>query len=146
MLTQGERLKKIRDYLELSRQEFYELIEIGQSYLSMIERGERPISARITKKIALKIPSINIDWLLTGRGEMIRKSSDDSIVQSTGKSVQGNEGFVQAVEQFGVNDPPGVYSDLQKEIACLRHRIKALEQFISNKFPDFDTGKFKKED
>lgn len=66
----GDRLKKIRLSLNFSQIKLSELLEIHQTAISEIEKGKTNPSFNIIKALSLKIDSLNIDWLLTGRGEM----------------------------------------------------------------------------
>lgn len=71
----GKRLKEIRKYLNQTQQEFASSLNISQQALSKYENEDLQIPDEI-KEILFK-NGININWLLTGEGEMFRKSQDD---------------------------------------------------------------------
>ena len=47
----GERLRGIRESMKMNREEFSEKIDITDSFLGQIERGERALSAKTLKKV-----------------------------------------------------------------------------------------------
>jgi transcriptional regulator with XRE-family HTH domain len=57
--------------------------------------------------------------------------------QCTGNDVQVNDDLVQVSTVLELNEPPSAYGSVSEEVLYLRKRIKQLEQFISQKFPDF---------
>lgn len=70
----SERLKQIRDYFNLNQNDFAESLGLKQGSYSDIERGRRKgLSQAIIEGIAKSYNQINIDWLLTGEGEMLKK-------------------------------------------------------------------------
>lgn len=56
----GEYLKKLRENKGLSTREVYELSQVSNSYLSLVENGHRRASAVILKKLA---PVYGVDYL-----------------------------------------------------------------------------------
>lgn len=73
-----ERLKKIREYFDMTQLEFAKKLGIGQSTLAMMEVSKRDISDRHIKTICA-ICNINERWLRTGEGEMISDSETFSL-------------------------------------------------------------------
>lgn len=61
----GERLRGIRESMKMTREEFSEKIDITDSFLGQIERGERSLSVKTLKKI-VKNTGISADYLLFG--------------------------------------------------------------------------------
>ena len=47
----GERLRSVRESMHMTREEFSEKIDITDSFLGQIERGERSLSAKTLKKV-----------------------------------------------------------------------------------------------
>jgi transcriptional regulator with XRE-family HTH domain len=66
----GRRIKEFRKFSRLTQKEFAKKFDIGQSHVSMVERGESGISRTLLEHICSKLPA-NKDWLLTGKGPMI---------------------------------------------------------------------------
>ncbi|MCI8273775.1 MAG: helix-turn-helix transcriptional regulator [Clostridia bacterium] len=70
----GERLRSIRDGMHMTREEFSEKIDITDSFLGQIERGERALSVRTLKKV-VKYTGVSADYLL------FSKDSNNGIVE-----------------------------------------------------------------
>ncbi|CUU82009.1 hypothetical protein FFA43_01220 [Campylobacter hyointestinalis subsp. hyointestinalis] len=80
-MNAGSRLKKIREYLEISSQaKFAAELEIERSKIADIESGRtKNISFDLIEKIVDKF-HINGWWLFTGKGNMIEKNIQESDV------------------------------------------------------------------
>ena len=61
----GERLRGIREGMQMTREEFSENIDITDSFLGQIERGERSLSVKTLKKV-VKYTGVSADYLLFG--------------------------------------------------------------------------------
>ena len=61
----GERLRNIRENMKMTREKFSEKIDITDSFLGQIERGERALSVKTLKKV-IKYTGISADYLLFG--------------------------------------------------------------------------------
>lgn len=71
----GERLRSIRENMKMTREEFSEKIDITDSFLGQIERGERSLSVKTLKKV-IKYTGISADYLLfgnTSNNDLIKK-------------------------------------------------------------------------
>lgn len=62
----GERLRSIRENMHMNRENFSEKIDITDSFLGQIERGERALSVKTLKKV-VKYTGISADFLLFGK-------------------------------------------------------------------------------
>ena len=67
-------LKKIREELGLSMTKFSEKLEIPAMTLIHYENGERTPSAQLFIQLYKKL-NVNINWFISGEGEMFNKSS-----------------------------------------------------------------------
>lgn len=63
----GERLRGVREGMRMTREEFSEKIDITDSFLGQIERGERALSVKTLKKV-VKYTGVSSDYLLFGKG------------------------------------------------------------------------------
>jgi len=70
MSNLGERITILRNYKNMNQKEFSEFIECPRSSLSEIENGKRSPNIELIVGISNRCKEINIDWLLTGVGEM----------------------------------------------------------------------------
>jgi transcriptional regulator with XRE-family HTH domain len=73
--TENQRIKIIRKVLKLSQNDFSKAIGITQSALSHYESGANSISLGVLQNIR-KVYKINLNWLVSGQGEMIENSYD----------------------------------------------------------------------
>ena len=81
----NERLKSLRMSLGMNQKDFGERIEVAQTYLSQIEKGDRPVTDKISKIVCLQNwngKSVNEEWFLTGNGEMfVPETKDEQITR-----------------------------------------------------------------
>lgn len=80
----GERLRGVRESMHMTREKFSEKIDITDSFLGQIERGERALSAKTLKKV-VKYTGISADYLLFGKdtnNETIQKINNILTVNS----------------------------------------------------------------
>lgn len=68
----GERLRLYREYENYSQKQFSEILKIKQESLSKYENGHQSIPDEI--KLKLFQDNINMNWLLTGEGDMFIES------------------------------------------------------------------------
>lgn len=71
--TVQERLIAFIDYKGITKNKFETLCGLGKRYVSNISRS---ISPDVVKKISLTFPELNLGWVMTGEGEMLKKSSE----------------------------------------------------------------------
>lgn len=65
-ISTGERLRGIRENMKMNREEFSEKIDITDSFLGQIERGERALSVKTLRKV-VRYTGISADYLLFGK-------------------------------------------------------------------------------
>ena len=75
-MTQGERIKDVRNSLGLTLEKFGEKLGVTKTAISRIEKGERSLTELMTKSICREF-SVDYMWLTTGEGEMFVESDDD---------------------------------------------------------------------
>lgn len=75
-MTQGERIKDVRNSLGLTLEKFGEKLGVTKTAISRIEKGERSLTEQMTKSICREF-SVDYIWLTTGDGEMFVESDDD---------------------------------------------------------------------
>ena len=82
----GERIRKIREELKMSREKFSEMVDISDVFLGQIERGERSLSTKTLVKI-ISFTGLSSDYILFGTetpnnkiskiNRILNKCSDD---------------------------------------------------------------------
>ena len=61
----GERIRRIREDLKMSREKFSEMIDISDVFLGQLERGERSLSTKTLIKI-VSFTGFSSDFILFG--------------------------------------------------------------------------------
>jgi transcriptional regulator with XRE-family HTH domain len=74
--TVNQRIKLVREALELNQRDFSKLIPASHGYIAGIETGIRRVNGRLVKLIAAEF-SVSEEWLTEGRGEMFVRNSDE---------------------------------------------------------------------
>lgn len=75
-MTQGERIKDVRNSLGLTLEKFGEKLGVTKTAISRLEKGERSLTEQMTKSICREF-SVDYMWLTTGDGEMFVETDDD---------------------------------------------------------------------
>lgn len=84
--TVKERLIAFINYLGMSKNAFENACGLSTRYVSNISASVSPDKL---KQISLKFPELNVEWLLTGQGDMLRKKLSTSTI-SGDITVNGN--------------------------------------------------------
>lgn len=69
METQGQRIKKIRQELNLSQEEFGKIFDIGKQFISLLEKDKTQLNNDKLVKLLFDY-NVNINYLLGGIGSM----------------------------------------------------------------------------
>ena len=87
-IEMGERIRKIREDLKMTREQFSEMIDISDVFLGQIERGERSLSIKTLSKI-VHYSGTSTDYILFGENKnngtiskinrIISKCSDETL-------------------------------------------------------------------
>ena len=81
-MTQGERVKRVRDKAQLTMEQFGERLgNVSKSTISNIENDNRNLTDHMLKSICREF-DVNVDWLRTGAGEMFKKRLPEDEVAS----------------------------------------------------------------
>ena len=75
-MTQGERIKDVRNSLGLTLEKFGEKLGVTKTAISRLEKGERSLTEQMIKSICREF-SVDYMWLTTGEGEMFVETDDD---------------------------------------------------------------------
>ena len=75
-MSLGERIKKVRRYLDLTQSEIGSRIGIKPNSISLIESGNRNASEQVILSVCREF-NVNEAWLRTGEGPMFAEVSED---------------------------------------------------------------------
>ena len=79
LLTEGDRIKAVRQAVGATQEKFCEKIGIGRSALSQIESG-RTNASNQTRTNICKEYQVKEEWLLTGEGEMFIRQDKTALL------------------------------------------------------------------
>lgn len=82
-----ERVKSVISYKGISASAFAERINFNQSNLSKILRGDREVNGNLINAICLTFPEIDGEWLLTGKGDMLKKNEAKPVTPYVSESL-----------------------------------------------------------
>lgn len=94
-----ERLREVRKALGLNQTEFAKSLGINQSSYSLIEVGRISMADRYIKTICA-LYGIDEEWLLTGKGEMFAKESDELALVYKKLPVSYKKALVRIAKDF----------------------------------------------
>ena len=112
-----ERILQFIEYKRLSKNKFYK--ETGLSNGILDKQGG--ISSDSLEKIYYVYPEINLDWLLTGKGEMLNK---EGLVQ------QAHNNISSTITQHQTIHAPEEYEELKEENKRLAQENTQLKDKI----------------
>lgn len=73
--TIKQRFNKLIEYLAISKREFERRINVSNGYLNQLRHMPKE---EILERISIQFPELNISWLLTGEGEMLKSEAQQS--------------------------------------------------------------------
>lgn len=138
-MTLAKRVQQLVEYSELSIPKFAEKVgfKTPQGVRELIKGTTKTLSDAAQYKIASAFPELNLTWLLTGEGEML-KPGPTQIVSGPGAHHFTQTGDVAAPAD-GAAQSAATIDRLIDEMAAQRETFKStVDQLLSvlNKFAD----------
>lgn len=140
----NQRLKEIADELKSQRKvytyaDLARILDIPRGDFSQMMSGKRKVSKRCVSSLIAQFPEISEEWLLTGKGEMLKSqnsTAENGAVSITGEEIKENNIQVNTDETI---------AKLIAEVAAQRRVTeKVLEQ--NSELIAIIAGKKKEED
>ena len=75
------RIKEIAQHFNLSSTAFADRVEIARPVISHIFSERNKPSLEVVQKIGMAFPAVDLEWLLYGKGEMLKKTAPKAAVQ-----------------------------------------------------------------
>jgi hypothetical protein len=129
-----DRIKTFLSEKKIGRNKIEKELDLGIGYFS--SKGNS-ISSDVIEKIADRFPELNIDWLLTGKGNMLKTQSESgvsqSIVGNNNSSIGNinNSGFFAGnIKGNNIDISNGRKPNINKDVIHLENRIKELENEV----------------
>ena len=114
----GQRMRREREKLRLSREEFAEIIGLSDYYVGQLERGERQMSLPVFLKVASCL-HVSLDYLVWGKDFLNDKYIHDG---SISYEIFHNEKDTEIKELIGKLSP--------KELDLIKKVIKAIIPYM----------------
>lgn len=77
------KIKAFIDYLGISTRNFEQKISVSNGLIARFLTKNTTIQSDVLSKICYSFPELNPDWLITGKGEMLRGSAPEAPPVST---------------------------------------------------------------
>lgn len=100
----SERLSRLLQVSGLKKKYFAEKAFISPSLISEVLSGRSQISERTAKSICNAF-SVNVEWLLTGEGDMLKRTAPDRPLELT-ETKKGPDAFSRIAERRAPNYTP----------------------------------------
>ncbi len=68
------KIEKVREYLGFNKNQFAEFLGISNVYITRYEKGDNEPSSDFYRLLKKKIPGINLNWLISDKGEMMEEA------------------------------------------------------------------------
>lgn len=108
-----DRLYQYINYLAISAYAFEHQCELSNGYLGKQFKGKGTIGSGVLNKIESYFPDLNIQWLVSGKGKMIRY----------GMELYAQEPIAGSVDEY-------IIQSLQNQVAVLQQAIKDKNAII----------------
>ena len=112
-----DRLNIYREYHAITAAVFEKTCGVANGYFSNQLKGKGSVGSNILEKISQHYPDLSMEWLITGKGKMIKPISKDSEQQTD------NE----------IKEDAAVYVIRNKLIDVLREQLELLESSVPGK-------------
>ncbi|MDY2634432.1 MAG: helix-turn-helix transcriptional regulator, partial [Prevotella sp.] len=81
-----DRIRQLMEAQRMTQQTFAQFVEISPATLSSIFTGRTKPTLNLVEAIIKKIPSVNLDWLMFGKGSMFADEGSDAYQESSGST------------------------------------------------------------
>ena len=81
----SDRLSKYIDYKQISFYAFENTLEVSRGSISKAVKESKSIGSNVLENILSKFPDMNAEWLMTGKGQMIRGFDEEVVVEPDAK-------------------------------------------------------------
>lgn len=117
----------------ISKAEFGRRIDVSNAYITSIKKS---VSPEKLQKIKCEFPDLNIDWLMTGEGEMIKAldSGNNITVGHDANNINSNVTITKLIDEMAAQRKS--YEELMKA-QCEQHdqHINRLLNIIEERLP-----------
>lgn len=121
-MTVQNRIREYIKYEQLSITKFCDTIGVSNAYISSIVKSIQPDKIQ---RITFEYPKLNIEWLLTGNGEMIKEDVKSDVIHNV-------EPGIGELERMKIDfaELRGAYNQIKEERDDLRKENKELSRSL----------------
>ncbi len=116
-----DRLYQYINYLAISAYAFEHHCELSNGYLGKQFKGKGNIGSAVLIKIEVHFPDLNIQWLVSGKGKMIRYGME--LLNQSKMELYAQEPMAGSADEY-------IIQSLQNQIAVLQQAIKDKNAII----------------
>ena len=111
------RIKKIRNYMGLTQEQFAKQLGLSRNHIAQIETGKGIASDRTLKDICREF-SVNEEWLRTGTGDMFNLPEDETAALVSDLLEEPENEFYQSILEL-----LRMYKQLSPESRNVLHEV-----------------------
>ena len=127
-----ERILQFIDYKKIKPSIFLVETGIKRGFLDK-DKLEGSVSDEHFAKIIATYPEINIEWLITGRGEMLRNNTNQTIPNSQNTHISDREMIIKDnAKCILCEEKDKRIGDLKKQIENLEKHVVDLNKYMDN--------------
>lgn len=117
-----ERIKKIRESLNLSQKEFAQELGVISTAISKYERGEVKPASDFLDKLYRKF-HVNLNWLISGKGQMFLVSKEKP---KSDFDIQKNSAVKDLIDNL--SHSPHIYQALSQLVQAVKEDSMAINE------------------
>ena len=129
--TVQERVRRFVRYKGLSVSEFCRTLDVSSSYVSSMSKS---MSLKMIQRISGIYPELNILWLQTGEGEMIKRQEEEAVinlhVDLPCRECDRKDGKIELLQET-VRDLQKQLTILQNQLNISQNRLNEMEALYS---------------
>ncbi|MCJ7466071.1 MAG: hypothetical protein MUO53_05175 [Maribacter sp.] len=128
MLKTIDRLVQFIQYVGLSARQFDLSIGAGNGYTLRMQKNHASIGSDVIENIIRTYPELNLVWLITGEGEMLKNQAEDLVsdVEELSPAVQKEIEHIieQKIKYRQVKELKHLLKEVSNEIERAQKKIK----------------------
>jgi transcriptional regulator with XRE-family HTH domain len=87
-MNDSQKIEELLHYFRMEQKDFATKCGFDPTIISHIKSGKTGISKRVLDKILETFQEINKSWLMTGDGDMLKKTTNQSIIGNNNENCQ----------------------------------------------------------
>ncbi len=134
-----DRIKQIMESQHMTQQTFAGFLGISSATISSIFQGRTNPTLKIVEQIKSKIPNIQTEWLLFGKGTMFQEDASVDIPSSTPQEISGNEPMFSFSDDEAASKSVQNFSQPQVHNAPINQMANPAQPYSKPKYQPVQT-------